>query len=179
MKYSYVGFFFSALGFMAVLNSCKSDKQELIESIKAGEEKLFSDSTLRMNDSIAKVVLGNYLLFSEKYKEDTLAAELLFKAADLSNGLQNPQQSVDLYSNFIERYPNHQKVAAAVFMQAFLYETALNDKDKAKAKYREFIEAYAQHPLYSSAKASYDQLDAGISDEQLIDLFEQKQDSLK
>jgi hypothetical protein len=64
-------------------------------------------------------------------------------------------------------------------MQAFLYETVLNDKEKAKAKYEEFIKSYPQHPLVSSAKASFDQINSGMSDEQLIKMFEQKQDSAK
>ena len=46
-----------------------------------------------------------------------------FKVADLSNGLQHPQQAIDLYDTFIKRFPKHTKAVAAIFMQAFLYET--------------------------------------------------------
>lgn len=54
---------------------------------------------------------------------------------------------IELYRIFIERYPKHPKVAAAVFMQAFLYETELEEKDvEKKAKYKEFIENYPEHP---------------------------------
>ncbi|HNP49490.1 MAG TPA: hypothetical protein PKL85_11670, partial [Bacteroidia bacterium] len=95
--------------------SCSNKKQELVDKIKAGEEKLFNDSTLRLNDSVAQNVLSNYLIYTDKYKEDSLCADMLFKAADLSNGLQHPQQAIDLYDTFIKRFPKHTKVAAAIF----------------------------------------------------------------
>lgn len=179
MKYNYQKIITAACSILMVFYSCKSEKQELVDNIKAGEEKLFSDSTLQLNDSVAIDVLHNYLSYTDKFKEDTLAGDMLFKAADLSNGLQNPKQAIELYSTFIQRYPKHQKVAAALFMQAFLYETALDEKEKAKSKYKEFIQNYPEHPLTPSAQSSYDQLEAGLTDEELIRSFEQKQQSQK
>lgn len=177
MKYKNICIILAACCSMIFFDSCKSGKQDLVDKIKSGEEKLFSDSTLQLNDSAARTVLTNYLDFTKKFPEDSIAPEMLFKAADLSNGLQQPQKAIELYGEFISKYPKHPKVAAAVFMQAFLYETVLNDKEKAKTKYEEFIKSYPQHPLVSSAKASFDQINSGMSDEQLIKMFEQKQDS--
>lgn len=91
MKYNFKNIIIAACSILIMFSSCKSEKQELIDKIRTGEEKLFSDSTLRLNDAVSFFdVLHNYLSYTDKFKEDTLSGELLFKAADLSNGLHNP-----------------------------------------------------------------------------------------
>lgn len=171
-------YFLIALLSVLIFDSCTSEKERLSEAIKSGEQKLFRDSTLNLNDSVALKVLESYLSYVRKFKDDSLAAEYLFKAADLSNGLHRTKESIDLYAKLIADYPGFKKAAAALFMQGFLYETALGDKAKAEEVYQKFLEKYPDHPLAQSAKASYQQLKAGISDEEMIRMFEAKQDSL-
>ena len=71
-------------------------------------------------------------------------------------------------------FPEFRKSPTALFMQAFIYETTIQDKEKAKEKYSAFIQKYPDHSLTTSAKASLDQLNANISDEELIRSFEEK-----
>lgn len=165
---------------LGVFSSCtsKNEKNALAESIRQNEAVLFGDTLMRINDSLAVKVYDQYLTYVKNYAEDTLSPDYLFKAADLANGLKRPMEAIDHYTALIHQYPNAKKSATAAFMIAFVYETGVQDKEKAKEYYKKFFDAYPSHPLSESARASYEQLVAGWSDEELIRRFEAQNDSL-
>jgi len=160
------------------LSSCQDPKRKLAESIRAHENLLFGDSLKLLNDSVALKTFDLYTDYADKYKEDTLSAGYLFKAADLALGMRQAPKAIEALNILRERYPDSDQGESALFMQAFIYDTELNDKDKAKSIYKEFMDKYPGHPLHGSAEASYEQLEAGLSDEDLIRLFESRNDSL-
>lgn len=164
----------SLLGLVA----CQSPKEKLVDKIKSNENILFSDSMKTLDDSLAVATLDLYSSYANQFPEDTNSIEYLFKAADLALGLKKAPRSLESLELLIQRYPQSAKAASALFMQAFIHETAIQDKEGAKALFSQFMQKYPEHPLYSSAKSSFDQLNAGISDEELIRMFESKQDSL-
>jgi TolA-binding protein len=155
-------------------SSCQSAKEKLTSTIKSGEEKLFNDSVKSLDKKEAESVFSNYLLYADTYKDDTLSAAFLFKAGDLANGMQRPKEAVAVFERLRKDYPTDKKASVALFMEAFIYETALEEKEKAKEIYKDFIQKYPDHKLYQSAKASLEQLNANLSDEELIRMFEQK-----
>jgi outer membrane protein assembly factor BamD (BamD/ComL family) len=164
---------------ITLINACQSEKEQLAKDIRSGETKLFNDSAKSLNLATANEVFTKYIQYADKYKDDTASAIYLFKAADLSNGLRRPKESIALYERLRQTYPDYRKTAAALFMEAFIFETSLSDKESAKAKYKakykEFIDKYPNHQLTPSAQASLDQLNANLTDEQLIRKFEEQQ----
>ena len=154
--------------------SCESAKDKLAKEIKLGEAKLFSDSVKALNLDESNTVFNNYLVYADTYKDDTSSANYLFKAADLANGLNRPKESIAIFERLRTSFPDYRKASSALFMQAFIYETSIKDKEKAKEKYKEFIQKYPEHKLTASAQASLDQLNANLSDEELIKSFEAK-----
>jgi TolA-binding protein len=163
-------FFFASV----LMFSCKPAKEKLSDDIKSSEAKLFADSMKSLNKDVANDVLLKYVAFADKYKDDTLSAEYLFRAGDLANGLHRPEESIALYERLRVNYPDFRKAPAALFMQAFIYETVLQNKEKAKQKYSEFINKYPNHHLVADAAASLQQLNSNMSDEDLIKMFEEK-----
>lgn len=157
--------------------SCTNERTRLATDITKGEQQLFADSSRSLNTQVAENVLNSYLAFAAKFPEDTMTPEYLFRSADLANGLHHSSQSLELFARVCSKYPEHRKAAAALFMQAFISETVLQDKEKAKKLYGEFLQKYPSHQLSVSAKASLDQLNSGMSDEELIRMFESRQDS--
>jgi outer membrane protein assembly factor BamD (BamD/ComL family) len=160
--------------FACILVSCKPPKVRLTDEIKAGEQMLFSDSTMSLNVVEANKVFLNYLKYSDTYPGDTLSADFLFRAGDLSNGLNRPKEAIALFNRLRTQYPDYRKAPAALFMEAFIYETRLQDPENAKDKYKEFIEKYPSHKLVPSAQASLDQLNSNLSNEDLIRKFEEE-----
>lgn len=172
MKRSVIAVVLIVIGFS--LFSCSSEKERLANRIAKAEQALLNDSTKTLDPSIAKKVMKDYLDYASQYKDDTLAPVFLFKAADLANGLQQPAESIRLYQQLLKDYPDFKKAPAALFMIGFIFDTSLNDKAKAKEFYTRFLSAYPQHPLAQSAHASLEQINAGLSDEELVRMFEQK-----
>jgi len=159
---------------VTILASCQSKQGKLREEIRIGENKLFSDSVKMLNVVVANETFTKYVQYADLYTDDSTAA-YLFKAADLANGLRRPKESIEIYERIRKDFPNYSKAAACLFMEGFLYETAMKDKEKAKLIYKQFVKQYPNHQLTPSAQASLDQLNANMTDEELIKKFEAQQ----
>jgi TolA-binding protein len=170
---------FYTLIILSVIAACKSEKQKKNELIQVNEKTLFNDRSKMLNHNLALSQVDLYKEYAEKYPDDTLAPVYLFRAADLAHGMRKNKEAMDMYKDFISRYPDHPKAAASLFLVAFVYDNDFQQKDSAKIKYREFLEKYPEHNLAPSAKAALDQIEMGLTDEQLIKMFEARQDSLK
>ncbi|HNS12345.1 MAG TPA: tetratricopeptide repeat protein [Bacteroidia bacterium] len=164
--------------FILSIAACQSPQEKLAAKIKSNESILFGDTLRTLNDSLALNTLNLYQSYVSKFPEDSASPEYLFKAADLALGVKKASEAMKSLSQLIEKYPNNNKASSALFMQAFINETVLDNKEKAKEIYSKFMNQYPDHPLYTSAVASYEQLVSGLSDEELIRMFESKQDSL-
>ncbi len=162
---------------ISTLFSCQSEKEKLISQIKENETKLFNDSTKMLDPAIANQTLASYEKFAATFPEDTASAGYLFKAADLAHGMKRSNDAVRLYKDFISKYPGHTKAAASYFLMAFVYDNDMHNKDSAKIFYKEFLEKFPNHQLAPSAKASLDQIEMGLTDEELVKLFEARLDS--
>ena len=164
--------------FVLTMMSCTSDKQKQIETIAKAESELMNDTSLMVNPEKGKTMKELYLKFANKYPDDTISANYLFKAADLSNGLRDPKSTIEILDRLLTAYPKSQRCASALFLQAFIYDTELKMVDSAKVKYKEFVRRYPADPLAQSAEATLMQLESGISDEELVRQFQMMNDSL-
>ena len=63
-------------------------------------------------------------------------------------------------------------------MEAFNLQTGLNRNEEARTCYLEFLAKYPSHPMAEAARLSVDQINSGLSDEELVRMFEAKNDSL-
>ena len=132
--------------FVLTMVSCTSDKQKQIETIAKAESELINDTSLMVNPEKGKAMKEMYLKFADKYPNDTISANYLFKAADLSNGLRDPKSTIEILDRLLTTYPKSQKCASALFLQAFIYDTELKMVDSAKVKVKEFIQRYPTDP---------------------------------
>ena len=160
------------------LNACSSEKEKLVGQIAKSESGLMNDTSLTVNPEKGKVVKELYLKFVEQFPLDTLSGSYLFKAAELSNGMRDPNTAVELLGRLLTKYPDHSKCASALFMQAFIYDTELHSPEAAKARYKEFVQRFPNDPLAPSAQATAEQLEMGISDEDLVKKFQMMNDSM-
>ncbi|HRU60748.1 MAG: tetratricopeptide repeat protein [Bacteroidota bacterium] len=161
-----------------LLQACTSPQQKLRDAIAAGEQRLINDSTRLPDLAMAEKVSHLYVQYANEYKDDTLSAEYLFRAGDLANGMRHFDDAVTYYRRLRTEYPQHRKVAAALFMEAFNLQTGLNRNEEARTCYLEFLAKYPSHPMAEAARLSVDQINSGLSDEELVRMFEAKNDSL-
>jgi TolA-binding protein len=164
---------------LLIFFACQSEKEKLAKEITSNEEKLFNDSTKMLDPKVANDELVAYEKYIAAYPEDTASPGYLFKAADLAHGMRKSRDAVQMYKEFISKYPSHPKAAASEFLLAFVYDNDLKQKDSAKIFYKSFLEKNPNHQLAPSAKASLDQIEMGLSDEELVKMFEARLDSSK
>lgn len=144
-------------------------KAELLTKIQQDEKKLFADTLTHVNRKSALNLVGEYQQFARRFPDDTMAAEYLFKASDISMNMNSPQQTVEIFNKLIENYPGFNKIPTCYFLRAFVYDDQLKDYKTAEKYYREFIKKYPNSEFADDAEMLLKNL--GKSPEELIKEF--------
>ncbi|MBK9399577.1 MAG: tetratricopeptide repeat protein [Bacteroidetes bacterium] len=155
--------------FLFILSSCVRPQVTLQKEIEKEEAALNFDSMPVPDRAKAEQLIALYLKYANEYQDDTLSPSYLFKAGELHVATGKFNEALDLFGR-VQRYPNYNKVAAALFLQGFVAENHLRDTTKARNYYEKFIDTYPQHELAGDARTMLQQL--SLSPEALIDLFE-------
>jgi len=166
------------LSAFALLVSCKSSHDKLIDKIETTDKLLMADTLLR-SDSLASEQYNNLSEFALKFPKDEKTAVYLLKSADLANRLKRTARAFEIYKKVNDDFPDTKEGADAMFMMAFLYENNFKNTEKAKEYYTTFINKYPTHPFVKDAKASLDMLNSGKTIEDMVKEWEAKADSTK
>lgn len=142
------------------------DRLALIEQI---ENESFGQNG-EFNKTKALGLVNNYAIFADENPDDERSAAFLFKAGDISMGLENAELAISYFDKVIDNYPDYEKIPYCMFLKGFVYENNLNDLDKAREAYSEFIKEYPDHDMTEAAVFSLKNL--GKSPEELIREFE-------
>jgi tetratricopeptide (TPR) repeat protein len=152
----------------------KAQMDSLRQSINDQEDRINGSKMKNALDTkAANAVLKLYDEFVAKYPEDSMAAEYLFKAADIAgNALKQYGKSVAYYDQILKNYPSYSKTGDCLFLAGFTYQDKLGDALKAKTYYDRLIAEYPNHEFADDAKALISLF--GKSDEEIIREFEKK-----
>ncbi len=164
------------LFFMAVLLvSCGSqqEKKQMRQTISNLETSLFSDTLGPVDRLKAQEMIQAYDDFVKLFPEDSLAPEYLYKGSELAMNLQMSGRAIEGFQEILNNYPDFDKIALCVFLQAFIYENHMQQYDEAKALYRSFLEKYPSHELAEDALVSMQNM--GKSLEDLIKSWEESE----
>ena len=140
---------------------------KLVDSLEA---ILRTKQTIDYQLGVAMV--KGYVDFVNANPNDEKTVEFLFKAGDVCMNLKQGQKAIEFFSKVHDDHLKSDKTQMALFLQAFIYETQLNDLNKACTIYNQVISEYPGTKLAGDAKASIDNL--GKSDDELIKEFEKK-----
>lgn len=127
---------------------------------------------MQFNAVAAEELVKLYLIRVDSMPKDTLTADYLFKAADVSINLTNHSRTLILLNRFQNEFPKHEKVAMCLFLKGFVFENQMNDTAQARKVYEEFIYRFPQNDFVEDAKIAVKNL--GKSPEELIREFEGK-----
>lgn len=151
----------------------KNASDELKNSIALTEEKLYNNDDIKIQKVDAVNLIGLYQKYATEYPEDSLAPVYLFRASDLSMNLQRPKETISLFNELLEKYPDYDKTPSVLFLKAFVYEDQMGDLENAKTYYEEFLDKYPDSDFADDAEMSLKNL--GKSPEELILEFEKNQ----
>lgn len=152
-----------------MIASC--DNKLSVKEINKLESKLF-DKNKALNKESAKKLIDAYMLFAEQNPEHEQAADMIFKALDISVNLNydNPLISVGIADKLVQNYPDFEMSPMALYIKGFVYETQLNDIDGAEKAYNEFLAKYPDSPMAEEVRTSIRNLDVPL--DMLIKSFE-------
>ncbi len=153
--------------------SCGPTKIQDKENIDVFESELFSQTSGMIDKNKANEIVDLYIAYAEKYPEDSLSSEYLFKAADISMNMNLPTKAINLYKRIRAEYPDFRKAPECLFLTGYIYENYLGNLDEARVIYQEFIDKYPENDFADDAIISIENL--GKSPEELIKEFEAKQ----
>ncbi|MEM6967214.1 MAG: hypothetical protein AAF573_20800 [Bacteroidota bacterium] len=139
-------------------------------------EKMHEDLMNQMETGFNKDDIEKYAKESEMYVSiygDSLAAEYVFNAADLYQGIGEYKRALELWYLVYKGYDKkHPKAPHAMFQCGFTYDTVLERKDLAKTLYSMFLKSYPNHALASDVKILMKNLNK--SPEDLVKEFQKK-----
>ena len=151
----------------------ETDDVSLNEAILNQEEKVFNTNQNRLQKQDAMALVNLYEKYANENPKDTMSAEYLFRAADISMNIGRPGQTIRLFNRILTEYPDFEKAPATLFLMAFVYEDQLQDYDNAKKYYELFLSKYPDSEFADDAEISLKNL--GKSPEELIREFESNQ----
>ncbi len=160
-----------SIAFMA----CNNNSPEKLNQKLAELDKAMGGAYVTDKAKAAEFVKTSEQLAAMLEKTNTdQYVNVLLKAAGLAKNIGDPNKSLELYKKVAEGLPQHPKAPTALFMMGFVYETDLNDLDKAKATYESFLQKYPNDPDFADDASSALAL-LGRSPEDIVKEFKEKQ----
>ena len=165
----------SSVVIMSCGNNTNKAKAELNikDSIAFYEKALFKQEDVNKVDVEGALKLSNfYYQWAIDNKGDSLAPEYLLKSEDLAMNMKKPVPAINAFNIILKDYPAHKNAPYALFLKAFVYEDILNNTQKAKQYYQEFLIKFPDNEYADDVRISLKNL--GKTPEELIKEFENK-----
>lgn len=164
-KFTSLSLIFMLLAFIACNNEAS-----LKNKISGQEKQLYDNEEQAFNEELMNNLSENYTKFANQYPGDSLAAEYLFKAADIKMNIAKEEAALELLDKILQDYPDFEKRAEAMFLKGYIYENYQGDLAQAEELYKTFLEQYPNHEFADDAEMSLKYL--GKSPEELVKQFE-------
>lgn len=133
-------------------------------------EKRINDKNSSFDRSTALQLVKAYQDYYNQNTKDTLSGEFLFRAASLSVSLKKPQQAINQLVTYYDTYKTASRRTEALYLIGFIYDSEMQNVEKAKEYYQRVMEIYPQSLWAEQANAAMQFV--GLSDEELIKKLE-------
>ncbi len=148
---------------------------QLISTLGQLESQLRQSTESTLDTAKINTFVQNAEILAERFPQDSLAPLYLFKAAELRHASGKWAEAIDLWGTVDAKFKNYQRSPEALFMQGFVSENDLQNRKQAIRYYEVFLAKYPEHPMAEDARALIENLKKGITDQELIEQFEQQQ----
>ncbi len=113
---------------------------------------------------------NDFMLLAELYAitkpESPSAPDYLFQAAEIAKAFEVHERSIFNTRWVVERFPEHEMAANALFFKAFTMDEAGINQSRALELYGDFLDLYPEHPFAESAEVLKER--GSHSEEQLL-----------
>ena len=128
--------------------------------------------SLTLNPRLGKAAIKAYLAYQQSYWKDTLCADFLFKAAEIADNLNYPEEAIQLFQQCNDQSLAFPYRAECLFRIGNIYDFKLNDYTTAKEYYKDVLNLFPKSAMAKNADAAIKNI--GKSDADLIKEFEKK-----
>ena len=146
----------------------KSIKKELARLLP----ELKSSDGLTVHKEVAVPYIQQIKMLANRYPKDVEVPKLLSTAAELCRGIDEVNEALALYGQVYSSYPNHPLAPPALFIQGFILETELDQKEKAKENYQNFLKRFPDHEFVEIVQSNLASIDK--SPDELMKAFKAK-----
>ena len=153
--------------------SAVEEKQALIAQIDSLHQLMFNQQSLELNKNIGAQAISAGNKFVEKFPEDSMCAEYLFRISDLSRGMGDHKKAIESLNRICKEYPKFKKIPECLFLQGYYYQDFFGDTTQARNYYNELIAKYPTHAFVDDAQALMGMF--GKSEQDIIKSFEEKE----
>lgn len=157
---------FSIMVFAFACTSGIKKEMTVIETL----EKELTDQAARPDPDKLASLLDAYTAFVDNHPADSMAPQYLYKAINLSMGVNNGVKAMQLTDRMLNEYPKDSRMPEVIFLKAYIYENQLSNLGLALKTYQDFLSRFPEHELADDVQAAIDNL--GKSPEELIREFE-------
>ena len=182
-KFRQLRFHISLSTLLLLLCACSSKSKgveaateaQLITTLGQLESQLRESTGTTLDTAKINTFVQNAKTLAERFPQDSLAPLYLFRAAELRHATGKWAEAIELWGTVDTKFKNYQRSPEALFMQGFVSENDLQDRKQAIRYYEIFLAKHPQHPMADDARALIENLKKGITDQELIEQFEQQQ----
>lgn len=111
------------------------------------EKQLLETGDASKNKEAATQIVEKAQAFAEANPNDEETPEMLFKAADVANGLKDYGKAIQLWGEVWREHPDHTRAPMALFLQGFTFDSKLQKGNMARKYYLEFLKKYPEDEL--------------------------------
>ena len=126
-----------------------SPDQLLLKNIK----QLEANNSLATSDTL----INSYLAFAHQFPEHPYAIKFMFKAAEANVKAKRNLEGAQLYEALANQYKDSSLAAEALIRAGFNYQV-LNEVDKQKRVFNQFLMQFPKHDRVNDIKMSLDML---------------------
>ncbi len=147
---------------MVLLSSCADNRTA---------QEIYNDSNKLANQKEFEKAIVELQLIEEKYPEDVLVVESIYKMAEIyMQNMHNFSEAATNYNKLADNFPSSKYSAKSRFMAGFLYANKINDLEKAKETYSKFLQEHPGHELIQSVE--FELRNLGVPIEKIEELKE-------
>lgn len=147
-------------------------RDEWVAWLQQTQRQMANPRALKLDTALALQYVEQATAFAKKHPQDSLAPEVLFRAADVARGAGEFGQAIQLWGQVWRNYPQHRLAPDALFLQAFTFDNDLQAREEARTYYQKVIDQYPDHPLAMQAAQLIEVLNK--SPDELVRQFEQQ-----
>lgn len=159
-----------ALSFAACTSKTKNynEVQQMFDTLTLKIKEGYRD-TAYLNKTVREVKA-----YAHKHPKDSLAAKLMFQAAQQLEAHKLTQDAVEVLESIQKDFSETAYAAKALLTEGFIYNNVLNEYDKAKEKYNQYLEKYRDLDSNLTRDVELELKNLGKSADELIKEFEAK-----